>query len=274
MVKELFYSLDLWLAFGASIVFFLLGDEVGFRLGRRNSRSVDEHSRSQIITIQGAMLGLLALLLGFTFSMAMSRFEIRKQQVLDESNAIGTTYLRAQLLPEPSRKEVSNLLRQYAAVRLQFYQAGIMGQGFQKAVDQTGRLQVQLWSLASAWADKDPRAVTAGLFLQSLNEVIDLHARGLTALQNHVPEIILVLLYFVALVAIGLIGYGCGLAGRRNFMVTMVTCVLIAAVIVVIIDLDRPQRGLIRVGLERMVELRQSLEKADLETGGPIPGQN
>ncbi|MCL4500794.1 MAG: hypothetical protein M1438_02930, partial [Deltaproteobacteria bacterium] len=64
-----------------------------------------------------------------------------------------------------------------------------------------------------------------------------------------------------------------GLAGRRNFMVTMVTCVLIAAVIVVIIDLDRPQRGLIRVGLERLVELRQSLEKADLETGGPIPGQ-
>jgi hypothetical protein len=273
VAKELLYNLDLWFIFGVSIVFFLMGDEVGFRLGRRKRPTVSEDARSQIITIQGAMLGLLALLLGFTFSMAMSRFEVRKQQVLEESNAIGTTYLRAQLMPEPPRKEVSNLLRHYVEVRLQFYQAGIAGQGFQKAKDQTERLQLQLWSRASAWADKDPRAVTAGLFLQSLNETIDLHSKGLTALENHVPGIILVLLYFVALAAIGLIGYGCGLAGRRNFMVTMVTCVLIAAVVVVIIDLDRPQRGLIRVGLGRMVELRHSLEKADLETGGPISGQ-
>ena len=148
MDQELLYNLGLWLIFGASIGFFLLGDEVGFRLGRWKRPKVDEDARSQIITIQGAMLGLLALLLGFTFSMAMSRFEVRKQQVLDESNAIGTTYLRAQLMPEPPRKEVSNLLRRYVEVRLQFYQAGIEGQGFQKAVDQTERLQLQLWSRA------------------------------------------------------------------------------------------------------------------------------
>lgn len=273
MTQELLYHLDLWFIFGVSIVFFLMGDEAGFRLGRRKRPAVDEDARSQITTIQGAMLGLLGLLLGFTFSMAMSRFELRKQQILEESNAIGTTYLRAQLMPEPTRKEVSNLLHQYVEVRLQFYQAGITGEGFPKALAQTERLQLQLWSRAAAWGDKDPRAVTAGLFLQSLNEVIDLHSKGLTALENHVPEIILVLLYFVALTAIGLIGYGCGLAGRRNFLVTLVTSVLIVAVIVVIIDLDRPQQGLIKVGLGRMVELHQSLEKADVETGGPIPGQ-
>ncbi|MFI5332404.1 MAG: hypothetical protein ACHQ2F_15400 [Desulfobaccales bacterium] len=273
MEKELLYDLGLWLIFGGSLVFFLLGDELGFRLGRWKRPAVDEDARSQIITIQGAMLGLLALLLGFTFSMAMSRFELRKQQVLEESNAIGTTYLRAQLMPEPPRKEVSNLLRQYVQVRLQFYRAGMEGEQFQTAMDQTERLQLELWSRAGAWAAQDPRAVTAGLFLQSLNEVIDLHSKGLTALENHVPEIILVLLYFVALTAIGLIGYGNGLAGRRNFMVTMVASLLIAAVILVIIDLDRPQRGLIRVGLGRMVELSHSLEQADLETGGPLPGQ-
>ncbi len=270
---ELLHNLGLWLILGASIVFFLLGDESGFRMGRWKRPKVDEDARSQIITIQGAMLGLLALLLGFTFSMAMSRFEIRKQQILEESNAIGTTYLRAQLMPEPPRKAVSDLLRRYVEVRLQFYQAEIKGEGFQKALERTERLQLELWSRATAWADKDPRAVTAGLFLQSLNETIDLHAKGLTALENHVPEIILVLLYFVALTAIGLIGYGCGLAGRRNFMVTLVTSVLIAAVIVVIIDLDRPQRGLIRVGLGRMEELHQSMDKADLETDVPLPGQ-
>ena len=127
MDQELLYDLGLGLIFGGSMVFFLLGDELGFRLGRRKRPTVDEDARSQIITIQGAMLGLLALLLGFTFSMAMSRFEVRKQQVLEESNAIGTTYLRAQLMPEPPRKEVSNLLRRYVEVRLNFYRAGMDG---------------------------------------------------------------------------------------------------------------------------------------------------
>ena len=242
--------------------------------GGASAQTVGEDARSQIITIQGAMLGLLALLLGFTFSMAMSRFEVRKQQILEESNAIGTTYLRAQLMPEPQRKEVSS-----SAAAICRGPAEVLpgrhgsGNGFQEARDQTERLQLQLWSRASVWADKDPRAVTAGLFLQSLNEVIDLHSKGFTALENHVPEIILVLLYFVALAAIGLIGYGAGLAGRRNFLVTLVAAVLIAAVILVIIDLDRPQRGLIKVGLGRMVELRSSLNQVNLETGGTIPGQ-
>ena len=107
-----------------------------------------------------------------------------------------------------------------------------------------------------------------------MNEVIDLHAKGITALENHVPEIIIVLLYFVALAATGLIGYGAGLAGRRNFMVTMVASVLIVAVILVIVDLDRPRRGLIKVGLGRMVELQHSLDQANLETGRGAPGNN
>ena len=262
MPEEFLYSLNLWIILGASIALFLLGDEFGFRLGRRRRPTVSEDAKSQVTAIQGAVLGLLALLLGFTFAMAMSRFEVRKQQILDESNAIGTCFLRAQLLPEPQKMAVSNLLRQYVKVRLQFYQADIDHQSLKVAKSQTEELQGQLWAYAAAWGEQEPRAVTAGLFLQSLNEVIDLHSKGLTALENHVPEIILVLLYFVALAATGLIGYGCGLAGRRNFLVTLVAAVLIAAVIVVIIDLDRPQRGLIKVGLGRMVELRQSLKGA------------
>lgn len=271
MAEEFLYHVDLWLILGASIASFFLIIEIGFRIGRRNPAHLDEDAKSEITTIQGATLGLLALLLGFTFSMAMSRFEVRKQQVLEESNAIGTTYLRAQLLPQPQRKEVSELLGRYVDVRLQFYRAGIDHAGLREAKDQTERLQLLLWSQAAAWGTREPRSVPAGLFLQSLNEVIDLHAKGLTALANHVPEIILVLLYFVALIATGLIGYGCGLTGRRNFKVTTVVSVLIVAVILVIIDLDRPQRGLIRVGLDRMVELHQSLEKANLEMGGSPP---
>jgi hypothetical protein len=268
MAVRFFYHANEWVILGVSIALFLLVIEAGFRLGRRNRVSVSEHAKSQINTIQGAMLGLLALLLGFTFAMAISRYEVRKQLVLDEANAIGTTFLRAQLLPEPPRQEVSNLLRQYVEVRLRFYKAGVDPERLREAEKQAEKIHLLLWSYATALAEKDSRAVTTGLFLQSLNEVIDLYAKRLTALENHVPQIILVLLYSVALVANGLIGYGCGLGERRNFFVTLMAAMLIAVVILVIVDLDRPRRGLIRVGQERMLDLHHSLE--GMSRGGGI----
>ena len=260
MADELLYDLDLWLIFLVSIGAFFLFTELGFYLGRRAAPATSDHARSQVSTIQAALLGLLALLLGFTFAMAMSRFDMRKQLVLDEANAIGTTFLRTRLLPEPQRREISDLLRRYVKVRLDFYEAGNDDNKLEAVTKATAKLQAQLWEIGRTLGEKDPRAVTYGLFLQSLNEVIDLHSKRLTALENHVPEIILILLYFVAMVATGLIGYGCGLGEVRNLFVTLVASVLIAAVIMVIIDLDRPRRGLIRVSQQRLVELRDSLE--------------
>ena len=259
MADEFLYDLDLLLIFLVSIGALILFTELGFHLGCRARQTTSETARSQIGAIQGAILGLLALLLGFTFAMAMSRFDVRKQLVLDEANAIGTTYLRTQLLPEPQRREFADLLRRYVQLRLEFYQAGTDEKKLDAASLATTRLQTQLWSTAAALGEKEPRAVTIGLFLQSLNEVIDLHNKRLNALENHVPEIILFLLYFVALVATGLIGYSCGLGGVRNFFVTVVSSILIAVVILVIIDLDRPRRGLIKVSQQRMLELGESL---------------
>jgi hypothetical protein len=258
--NELLYDLNLWLILLVSIGAFFVFTELGFLLGRRAAPTTSDDARSQVGTIQGAILGLLALLLGFTFAMAMTRFETRKQIVLDEANAIGTTYLRAQLLPEPQRQQISDLLRRYVTVRLDFYAAGNDDANLDAVNQATAKLQAQLWEIGGALGEKDPRAVIYGLFLQSLNEVIDLHNKRLTALENHVPEIILILLYFVAMVANALIGYGCGLGEVRNLFVTLVASVLIAVVIFVIIDLDRPRRGLIRVSQDRMVELRDSLE--------------
>lgn len=137
MADEVFYRVDIWIILVASIVLFLVATESGFRFGRRAQTRAAEGSLSEIGTLQGAMLGLLALLLGFTFAMAMSRFEARKQLVLDESNAIGTTFLRAQLLPQPPRREISNLLRQYVDVRLALYEAGIDEKKLRQAT--TGR---------------------------------------------------------------------------------------------------------------------------------------
>jgi hypothetical protein len=260
VADELLYDVDLLLIFLVSIGALILFTELGFHLGRQAGRNTSEKARIQIGAIQAAILGLLALLLGFTFSMAMSRYEVRRLLVLDEANAIGTASLRAQLLPDPPRREIADLLRRYVQVRLDFYEADANANKLDAANQATNKLQTQLWSIAADLGVKEPRAVTVGLFLQSLNEVIDLHNKRLTALENHVPEIILFLLYFVALLATGILGYGCGLGGVRNFFVTVVSSILIAAVIIVIIDLDRPLHGLIQVSQQRMLELRNSME--------------
>jgi hypothetical protein len=254
------FDVNIWLILSASIVLFLGATQIGFFLGRRAYQSgVDEHSRTQISTIQVAILGLLALLLGFTFAMSMSRYDKRKQMVLEEANAIGTTYLRTQLLPQPPRQEISNLLRQYVDVRLEFYAAGVDEEKLHQAMTGAQKLHKQIWSYTTALGEKDPRAVTTGLFLLSLNEMIDLHAKRLTAMENHVPESALILLYLLSTVAVMIVGYASGVAGLRNFFVTMMLPLLIAVVINVIVDIERPRRGLIKVGQDRLIELRQTL---------------
>ena len=261
MSEEIFYRIDLWILFAALLVCLLAAAEIGFLLGRRARPDIDEYTRSQINTIQAAVLGMLALLLGFTFSMSTSRYEVRKQLVLDESNAIGTTFLRAQLLPEPQRKDTSDLLRRYVDIRLKFYSAGIEQVLLRQAIEKTEQTHKELWSHAAAVGEKDPRAITTGLFIQSLNEMIDLHSKRMAALENHVPEVVFILLYLVSIMAMGMVGYGCGLGGRRSLVMAMTTAFLIALVILIVLDLDRPARGLVKVSQQRLIDLQESLRK-------------
>lgn len=258
--QELLYDVNIWFILGASVVLFLGATWLGFAMGRRAQQSgTDDYARTQLATIQAAILGLLALLLGFTFAMSMSRYDKRKQMVLEEANAISTTFLRSQLLPEPPRRQLGDLLRQYVEARLAYYDAGIDADKLQQAFARAQALHKQIWSYTTALGERDPRAVTTGLFLLSLNEMIDLHAKRLTAMENHVPESALILLYVLAILAVWFVGYASGLAGLRSLFVVMLLPVLIAAVIHVIIDIERPRRGLIKVGQQRLIELRQTL---------------
>ncbi|MGH7333232.1 MAG: hypothetical protein ACREKS_10915 [Candidatus Rokuibacteriota bacterium] len=178
-----------------------------------------------------------------------------------ESNAIGTAILRAQLLPAPQGQEVVELFRRYVEVRLVFHEAGLDEGKLRYALAETDRLQGELWARAVTAVERSPRPATTGLFVQALNEVIDLHAMRLNAMRNHIPEGVLWLLYFVTVLAMGLTGYGSGLGGDRNTWPTVTTAVLISVVVVVIMDLDRPRRGFITVGQASMLDLRESLRR-------------
>lgn len=260
MSGEVLYEVNELVIALVVIVLLLLATEVGYRVGDRVPLGLTDSAKSPVLGISGALFGLLALLLGFTFSMSLNRFEQRKQLVLQESNAIGTTYLRAGLLPEPDRSAINGLLRSYVELRLDFYDLRGDPARFKDLVDRTEKLQHELWSHAVNVVPKNDPPVTTGLFIESLNDVIDLHAARLAAMKNHVPEVVLMLLFLVAVMAALLVGYGCGLMKSRHSFSTTTMALLIALVITVIIDLDRPSRGLIRVSQDSMIQLQENMK--------------
>jgi len=265
MLNGFLYQQNIWLIYGVTISLFAVAAMIGFWLGRRTGARSDDKAVSQFNTIQGAVLGLLGLLLAFTFAMAASRYDARKQLVLDESNAIGTAYLRAQVLPEPYRAPISALLLKYTALRLVFFEAGVDPAKLQAADERTQQLQAQLWEQAIALSEQDVRAVTTGLFLEALNEVFDLHANRVAALQNRVPEVILLLLYVVAVITIAMLGYGAALIERRNLVPTFIALFLVATILLTIVDLDRPRRGLIQVSQQSMLSLQEFLDQSPFD---------
>ena len=233
--------------------------EIGFRLGRKaKSRSADD-TRADVSMIAGAILGVLGLLLGFTMSMAVTRFELRKQLVLEEANAIGTSYLRTKLLPPPDDANIARLLSEYVDARLPPSDARGVYEQIREARERSVQLQSDFWAKAVAYAQRDPNPVRAGLLLESLNQVIDLDAARWMAFQNHVPESVIYMNACVALLAASLIGYSLGLGNQRQLFSTCMLTLAVTLVLAVIIDLDSPQRGLIRVSQQPLIDLRQQL---------------
>jgi hypothetical protein len=245
----------------------LLAVELGCRLARSRVLRAVHEDEAPVGTIVGATLALLAFLLAFTFGLAASRFDARKGFVLEEANAIGTTYLRAGLLPEPQRAEIRALLREYVDVRLQIIQPDKAQQALRRSVE----LQDALWSQAVAVADK-VAAPTASLFITPLNEVMDLHAKRLNlGIRNRVPISIWAALYFVSIMTMMVVGYYAGLTASRRSPAILALVVTFSAVLLLIADLDRPYQGLLSVSQQAMLDLRDSLRQPTKSVGEVLP---
>ncbi len=240
-----------------SLIVLLSATEFGRWLG---ARAPDEGA-DEVLTLQGAILGLLALMIAFTFAMALSRFEGRRDAVLNEANAIGTTALRARLLPEPHNTETLKLLREYVQIRLDITQRVPTPEEFSAAVSRSAEIHEALWQQAKAMAAKDNGIVPTGLFIQSLNELIDDQEKRLTALRNRVPNVVLLALYGVAAVAGAFSGYAGGLGRRSSRLPTYVIIFLISAVILLIQDLDRPSTGFITTSQQPMIDTAAAIAK-------------
>ena len=239
----------------AGLVIILAATEFGRRLGMNANRKVED----DISTLEAAMLGLLALIIGFTFAMALSRFDSRRDAVLLEANAIGTTALRARLLPEPHRKEVLKLLRDYVRVRLDITQRTPSLADLEAAIKQSNDIQEALWREAMAISAIDQSMVPTGLFIQTLNEMIDDQAKRLAALRNRVPNIVLLALFGIAAVVCGFAGYARGLEFRRDATPVYILGFLVTVVIILILDIDRPNAGFIKASQQPMLDTAAAL---------------
>lgn len=234
--------------------------ELGYRIGQRREHHGGEPSKDHVNAIQASLLGVLALLLGFTFSLALQRYDGRSVAVVTEANAIGTAYLRAELLPAPADRQARERLRDYLALRVEAGNVNLIELAQRQALLDRASTSVEaLWELAVKVAKEDPNPVTTGLFLQALNDMIDAFGSRDAELNRHVPELVLVLLHGTFLMTGVIVGYAAGVAGHRASFVTYIMVTLIVLLVFIIIDLDRPRRGIIEVSQQSMVDLQTSL---------------
>lgn len=267
-MQEIMYNQSSILIVTVLFITLVLAMEVGYRLGRRTQARTDAEAKSHINAIQASLLGVLALMLGFTFSLSLQRYDSRSLAVVDEANAIGTAFLRSHLLPPPVRGEVQRMLRDYVDVRVEESMVPLSDEAKRHILlAQAAQNQNDLWRYAMQAVEEDDRPTTTGLFIQSLNELIDSYGRRNAALNRHIPEIVLFLLFGTFIMTWGIVGYGAGVTGHRPPFVAYIMLLLVVLLILIIIDLDRPRRGLIEINHTSLTELQSAIQSAQDEGG-------
>jgi hypothetical protein len=223
---------------------------------RRASRRKEKVEHSQESYLVGSMLGLLALLLAFSFSMALDRYEERRHLVVQEANAIGTAYLRAQMLDEPHRSRLSGLLVEYTDNRIELASAAV-DRG-KPLLARNDRLLTDIWAAVAASRESALRHGITTALLMTYNEVIDLDTERKVARQMRVPTAVLQLLYGFLIMTALVLGYV--LEERRGRMGAGVLFLILSLYIGIISDLSRPAAGSIIESQEPMLMLRQSMK--------------
>ena len=251
-------SLDSLSIVGVFVGFALLSlivYEVGFRVGRWWQTRTPEEVGGPTAALVGSLFALMAFLLAITMGMASDRFDTRRGLVLQEANSIGTTFLRAGYLPEPAASDSRDLLREYVPLRI----VGNDLADIQGRIARSIEIQDALWTMAEDLA-RDQSSDVLALYIESLNETIDLNESRVTAgLYARVPETVLVLLIIGSALTLGMLGYSSGLTRRRSPLTAVVMIAVLGAVITLVVDLDRPRDGFLEVNQQPLIDLQQQI---------------
>ena len=254
----LFFELTTWLLL--LVLFVVIGGAtaIGLLVGKA-LRGKSEDLREPFSVLQGALLGFMGLVLAFGLSLAVGRYETRRAAVVDEGDAIGTTYLRAQTVAEPQRSQSLMLLKQFTDTSIRMSRT-VPGSATQaSAITASGQIERQLWALAGQSLNKAPTDSAARLYVDSLNEMFDSQSRRIYSLGNRVPTPVLVLEVAGAAIAIGSLALHLATLGGRGVFTVMIAAVLVIVILLVTFDLDRPTRGLIRIPVTPLTQVRAGM---------------
>jgi hypothetical protein len=258
-----FYLLDHWLIALAMLAILVIASEIGYRAGSRK-RGMPESDRSLMSGIGAAMLGLLGLLLGFTLAMAIGRWDERRDIIVNESNAIGTLWLRAGFLEEPVRDELRKTLHEYTDARIVLGGSRDDLKTWRAARAKSEMLHAQIWSAIERANRPGLNPAILSSLISAANELIDIHEMRLASIENYLPVSLLLLFLGVAAVATSFLAwsFGAGTHGSRKAILMLV--VLIAAVLLLIMDLNRPQRGMITVGIGTLERVQNNIAEPQM----------
>jgi hypothetical protein len=230
--------------------------EAGYRTGVWWQTRTPDEKEGPTGAIVGSILALMAFLLAVTMGMASDRFDTRRQLVVTEANAIGTTYLRAGYLPEPVATDARELIREYVPLRITTADRDQLAANYARSVE----IQDELWAQAEELARTTPSSETLALYIETLNEMIDVLETRVTAIvYARVPDTVVILLIIGAILTLGMVGYNAGLTRRRSLLSAVVLIVVLGAVITLVVDLDRPRDGFLQVNQQPLLDLQSQI---------------
>ncbi len=238
----------------SSVVFGATG--IAVLLGRRHRETAN--IREPFAVLQGALLGMVGLILAFGLSLAVGRYQDRRAAVVDEANTIGTTYLRAQTLAEPVRTRSLTLLVQYTDQSLKLSSAIPGSADAQRIIAAASVIERRLWALAGQALATSPVDTAPRLYVESLNEMIDEQSVRVAGLNNRVPNAVLLLEVVGAALGVALLAFYLSVLGR-GLLTVLLAAGLVTMLLYVTFDLDRPTRGLITVPSTPLIALRASM---------------
>ena len=248
-----FQTIPIYLLYIGITLFILLSFEIGFRIGKHTPARSAKDGSGALGPMVGGVLGMLAFVLAFTFSMVASHHDHRKENVLDDANAINTAYLRADLVEEPHKTEIKRLLKEYVDVRLLREPDK---ESVEKLMTRSAELHNLIWAQALS-ASKETPGANIGLLIRSINNMFDMHEKRLTtAIRNRIPGRIWITLFIISSLTMITLGVQAGISRRRRLVAVIPLALAFAALATIIVDLDRPLGGVITVGQESMINLQ------------------
>lgn len=237
-----------WLIFVIALfALVLIGLEVGHRWGKRRFALDPKGTRAGVGGVEAAIFALLGLLVAFTFAGAGNRFDQRRQLIVEEANHIGTAYLRLDLLPDSRHEGMKNLFRKYLSTRLEAYRLIPNISAVFAKLDEVVKIQDEIWKTGAAGCKEDPHPACSMLLLSSLNNMFDIANTRRWVTQQHPPTMIFIMLLAIATVCSLMAGFAMSEGKLRNWTYILLFAVVLSLAVFVILDLEYPRTGFIRV---------------------------